>query len=173
MINKHVIGRLGNQMFQYATVRAFQIKNRPNDKILLDFSEVYQKDSCGYREELSSFNISDVIYGKAKLTLRQKLWNNYLNFIKFIILVKNKFQYNVKYNQDLYKIEKRLESKMNKAGLYSFRLGYYDFKDFKKDNIIISKAPTEKEDYKELKRILKKYEEISFIDAYSYYMGDK
>ncbi len=135
MINKHVIGRLGNQMFQYATVRAFQIKNRPNDKILLDFSEVYQKDSCGYREELSSFNISDVIYGKAKLTFRQKLWNNYLNFIKFIILVKNKFQYNVKYNQDLYKIEKRLESKMNKAGLYSFRLGYCDFKDFKKDNI--------------------------------------
>lgn len=44
---------------------------------------------------------------------------------------------------------------------------------FKKDNIVISKAPTEKEDYKELKRILKKYKEISFIDAYSYYMGDK
>lgn len=43
MIQKHVIGRLGNQMFQYATVRAFQIKNRPNDEILLDFSEVYEK----------------------------------------------------------------------------------------------------------------------------------
>ena len=41
---------------------------------------------------------------------------------------------------------------------------------FKKDNIVISKAPTDKEEYKELKRTLNKYKEVSFIEAYSYYM---
>ena len=41
---------------------------------------------------------------------------------------------------------------------------------YKKDNIIISKAPTDKDEYKELKKTLKKYKEVSFIEAYSYYM---
>ena len=44
---------------------------------------------------------------------------------------------------------------------------------FKRDNIIISKVPTDKEDYKELKKTLKKYKEVSFIEAYSYYMEGK
>lgn len=42
MINKHVIGRLGNQMFQYATVRAFQMKYYPNEKIILDLAKFIQ-----------------------------------------------------------------------------------------------------------------------------------
>ena len=57
MISKHIIGRLGNQMFQYAAVRAFQIKYRPNEKIQLDFSEVYKRDDEDYKEEITNFNI--------------------------------------------------------------------------------------------------------------------
>ena len=34
MIYKLMSGRLGNQMFQYAAVRAFQLKYRPSDDIL-------------------------------------------------------------------------------------------------------------------------------------------
>ena len=31
----------------------------------------------------------------------------------------------------MYEVEKKLQPKMNKKGLYSFRLGYYDFKNCK------------------------------------------
>ena len=75
MINKHVIGRLGNQMFQYATVRAFQMKYYPNEKIILDFSEVYSRDNVGYREELSNFRIENFNCGKMKLNFLQKILN--------------------------------------------------------------------------------------------------
>ena len=108
MISKHVIGRLGNQMFQYATVRAFQLKYRPNDQILLDFSEVYDKDNVGYKEELSDFNISPIIKGRIKMTLKQKTLNNYLNFVKFYNAARDKFNYSVEYNRKLYKFENKI-----------------------------------------------------------------
>ena len=131
MIQKHMIGRLGNQMFQYAAVRAFQLKYRPNDKILLDFSEVYERDSVGYREELSDFNISEIIKGKLKMKLFQKILNNFLNFNKFLYYLRNGFKYSLKYNQKLYKFENKIQNRINKFGLYSFRLGYFPFKDSK------------------------------------------
>lgn len=135
MIQKHVIGRLGNQMFQYATVRSFQIKNRPNDQILLDFSEVYEKDSFGYKEELSYFNISNVKYGKAKISFSKKCLILFMNIIKMIVLVITGFNYNVKYNQLLFSFETKIQKFINKFGLYNFRLGYYDFCDCSKKNL--------------------------------------
>ena len=67
MISKHMIGRLGNQMFQYAAVRAFQEKYRKNDEILLDFSEVYQRANEGFNEELRYFNVKPFKIKKIKL----------------------------------------------------------------------------------------------------------
>lgn len=136
MIQKHVIGRLGNQMFQYATVRAFQIKNRPNDEILLDFSEVYEKDSSGYKEELSYFNISNVKYGKAKVSFSQRFAIFCMNIVKSIVLVITGLNYNVRYNQMLYSFECSIQRLINRFGLYSFRLGYYEFKNTSKKNLV-------------------------------------
>ena len=110
MISKHVIGRLGNQMFQYAAIRAFQIKHRPEDEILLDFSEVYSRDNEGYREELSCFNLKKVKYGKMKLSFTQKILNFNLLVIKFCVLMKNKISKSDRYNQDLYYLELNLST---------------------------------------------------------------
>ena len=135
MINKHVIGRLGNQMFQYATVRAFQMKYYPNEKIILDFSEVYSKDNVGYREELSNFRVENFNCGKMKLNFLQKTLNFNLLIIKFNVLMISKFNHSINYNCSMYKIEKKLQRIFNKFGLYSFRLGYYQFKKTKAKNI--------------------------------------
>ena len=43
MLNKYIKGRLGNQMFQYATLRSFQQKYFPNKKINLSFEKVEKK----------------------------------------------------------------------------------------------------------------------------------
>lgn len=130
MISKHMIGRLGNQMFQYATIRAFQEKYRKNDEILLDFSEVYQRANEGYSEELRNFNVKPFKIGKMKLSFPQKMANLKLNMIKFYYLKKDPKNYAKK----MYEVEKKLQPKMNKKGLYSFRLGYYDFKDYNCEN---------------------------------------
>ena len=135
MITKHVIGRLGNQMFQYATVRAFQLKYRPNEKIILDFSEVYSRDNEGYREELSCFNLENYHCGKMRMTLKQKIANFNLLIIKFLVLSKSKISHSDNYNQIMYKVENKIQTKLNKYGLYSFRLGYYDFCDSKSKNL--------------------------------------
>lgn len=150
-----MIGRLGNQMFQYATVRAFQLKYRKDDEILLDFSEVYAKDSEGYREELDNFNLNTYHKGKIKLDIPQKICNAYLNLVKLITLIKTGRDYNVKYNQELYKFEMKIENKINKHGLYSFRLGYYPFKDcFKKDLVFYGTFESPKY-FDDIKDILK------------------
>ncbi len=134
MIYKHVIGRLGNQMFQYATVRAFQLEYRPNDKILLDFSEVYRRDSERFKEEISDFNISkNVIYGKMKLTLIQKIDYLFLGIIKFIVIKTSKT--NELANQKLYKLECKLNKYFAKHGFYSIRIGYTDLKNSSKKNL--------------------------------------
>ena len=131
MISKHVIGRLGNQMFQYAAIRAFQLKYRPQDKIQLDFSEVYSRDNEDYKEEITNFNISPIIKGKMKLSIKQKILKLYLNFIKFIQLTFNKKNYTKK----MFIKEKSIQKFINKNGLYSFRLGYYQFNNSKCENL--------------------------------------
>lgn len=156
MISKHVIGRLGNQMFQYATVRAFQLKYRPNDQILLDFSEVYDKDNVGYKEELSDFNISPIIKGRIKMTLKQKTLNNYLNFVKFYNAARDKFNYSVEYNRKLYKFENKIEEKLNKSGLYSFRLGFYNFRDYGVKNTVFYGTFESPKYFDDIKEVLQK-----------------
>ena len=45
MISKYMRGRLGNQLFQYATLRYIQEVNGNKDQIFLNFSKyVYSKD---------------------------------------------------------------------------------------------------------------------------------
>lgn len=156
MISKHIIGRLGNQMFQYATVRAFQLKYRPNENILLDFSEVYAKDNENYKEELTDFNIAPIIKGRIKLDFTQKFLYNYSNFIKFYHAFIDKFNYSVEYNRRLYKFEKKNENKFNKYGLYSFRLGYYPFENCKRKNIVFYGTFESPKYFNDIKEILQK-----------------
>mgnify|MGYP005758396461 FL=1 len=148
MISKHIFGRLGNQMFQYAAIRAFQEKYRKNEELLLDFSEVYK---MGFKEELSNFNVKPFKTGKMKLNTSQKLALLKLNIIKFYYLKKDPQNYAKK----MYVIEKKLQPKMNKKGLYSFRLGYYDFKDCKCKNCCFFGTFESAKYFDEIKDIIK------------------
>ena len=83
MINKHMIGRLGNQMFQYATVRAFQLRNNIDDEINLNFDEIFARaDEGGFEDSLSYFRIEKYGIKKIKKSFKQKVLLDYLNLIK-------------------------------------------------------------------------------------------
>ena len=57
MLNKNVTGRLGNQLFQYAALRAFQEKYARDEPINLDFKDTFHHLDDGFTFELLNFNI--------------------------------------------------------------------------------------------------------------------
>lgn len=68
MIYVEMYGRLGNQFFRYAVIRALQEKYYPNDKLILCFGQIdaaYERDQSFYNV-LKDFNIKDYdIYKKS------------------------------------------------------------------------------------------------------------
>lgn len=59
-----------------------------------------------------------------------------MNIVKSIVLVITGLNYNVRYNQMLYSFECSIQRLINRFGLYSFRLGYYEFKNTSKKNLV-------------------------------------
>lgn len=157
MINKHMIGRLGNQMFQYATVRAFQLRNNIDDEINLNFDEIFARaDEGGFEDSLSYFRIEKYGIKKIKKSFKQKVLLDYLNLIKAFYLVKDKLFKTKKYTKKMYKIEKKLQPMFNKNGIYSFRLGYYEFKNSKVKNKIFYGTFESSKYFDDYKSIIKK-----------------
>lgn len=138
MINKYMLGRLGNQMFQYATIRAFQINNGLEKMpVNLDFSYIYKmasKSNDGWTDSLEYFNVVDYSKKKIKNNLFQKFLLLIYNITKFLVLLISKVYKKQNYSIMMYKIEKKFQKFYNKNGLYCFRLGYTDFKYFKRNN---------------------------------------
>lgn len=133
MINKLMIGRLGNQMFQYATIRAIQEKYYPNEKINLNFKLVYNEGpkEKGFYNQLECFNHAPfLIDNKIDLSFTQKL-----EFAKYVLGYKklkltNKGDYEI--NKRNYEI--KIQDKLQKEGLFIFNYGYYEFSKSNKKN---------------------------------------
>lgn len=129
MLTKKMTGRLGNQMFQYATIRAIQQKLYPEEKINLDFSEMYRigKKSDGFSNQLVNFKIdkSDVVVNKKSQisVLQRVMLFKYYFERKIIKLFSSKESYEWKKRQ----YEKSIQKRYNKHGLYLFSYGFYKF----------------------------------------------
>lgn len=155
MINKLVKGRLGNQMFQYAAVRAFREYYKLNDKINLNFSllkkEGSQKD--GFENSLKYFNLDEniVTYDKKiKLNIFQIICKSYYNmFLKFIL-------YFSKNGMKVELLKRKIQPLLNKNGIYIYCKGFYDIKNSKvKNKIFLGYFESEKY-FKNISDILKK-----------------
>ena len=128
MIYKIVKGRLGNQMFQYAAMRAIQEKYFSNDDLKFYFKYVERKGSKtdGFVNSLSDFNIVDDLETKnIDISIIQKIKIMFLlvilGFLKVII------RDNKKFDEKRASIELRLQSWLNKSGIFWFTNGYCDF----------------------------------------------
>lgn len=126
-ITKHIIWRLWNQMFQYATIRAFQIKNwYKENQVFLDFSEVYKRSNEKFYNDLKDFNIKCSQEIRYKNTIMQAFLIFCSNLLKYICLFTTKRDY---YDVKFYKLWKKFQPLLNKFWLYIFRLWFCDFKD--------------------------------------------
>ena len=59
MINLKIRGRLGNQLFQFMTVKAYQLKYYPNEEISIDFSDLKKlgSEKDGFSDSLKYFQV--------------------------------------------------------------------------------------------------------------------
>lgn len=136
MIYKKMSGRLGNQMFQYAALRAFQLKYRPNDKIILDFCDVYKQGSeeDGFYNTLKQFNLPDNVQfvNNMKLPIFPKIL---LCFYKFLCLLLKCTDFSHTYPQKRNRLERILAPFYMKNGVYIYTDGFYNFNNCNKKNI--------------------------------------
>ena len=156
MIYKLMSGRLGNQMFQYAAVRAFQLKYRPSDDILLDFSLVEKQGEKkdGFKNQLIGFNLPQNVYftDNSKVDLKIKIIFLFYKFICFIIKITSKKN---KYTEKRNRLEKKISPILQKMGIYIYTDGYIEFKNCNKKDTFFWGFFESSKFFNDIKEILK------------------
>lgn len=124
MIYKNIHGRLGNQMFQYASIKGIARKNKiESDKIVLNFKNVYKND---FENELQNFNLYNV----------EEVENNNLDFIQKILIAQifviekiiERMSSTENFERNRNTFEKKFANFLEKFGICRMVDGYYDFK---------------------------------------------
>ena len=111
-------GRIGNQMFQYALARKIQ-KNNPGIKeIIIDDSRVIE---LGWENSLIHYNLPNVKYVHKDIIGIKSIFSiQFWNRVLYKIKTKNKGFW------EKYNIEKILNKKMGKKGMFICENGYMD-----------------------------------------------
>ena len=94
MISKEFIGRLGNQMFQYAAMRAVQELNNDKETICISFDKYVE--ARGFKNELNNFNIHKIKQvRKIKMTCLQFILIFLVKLIEkgLSVCIKNQYEY--------------------------------------------------------------------------------
>ena len=136
MIYLKIRGRAGNQLFQFATVKNFQIKYFENEEIAIDFSDLKKlgSEENGFKDSLKDFEV-----GKYKIVdkINANIWQKILIFI---MKIPNTFfrMIGLKDKADIlsYKFEKKVQPFINRFGVYYMIHGFYEFKPCKAKNKI-------------------------------------
>lgn len=123
MISHLMRGRLGNQMFQYACLRALQLKYYPNESINIDFSELKKlgTEEEGFCDSLKDFNVEP-------FSSRPFSPKSYKKAILFALRIPNALLriigFRDKADQVTYRLEKRIQPFLNEKGIYYMIHGY-------------------------------------------------
>lgn len=120
MITLRLMGGLGNQMFQYASLRAFMLENK--EKGTISLKGITNKTHNVY--SLNYFNISDEVKVKEKETIKLKL-THYLYGFYCVFLIKKK---------NGFKIVEKIQPLINKFGIYCVPDGYIKLNNSKNKN---------------------------------------
>lgn len=130
MLQKNVHGRLGNQMFQYAALRAYMLKYH-EDKIKINFDRVRDDN---FENELKYFKICKLEKNEEiTLSKLQAIIIKIMNKLEFLCSKKYKDN-RVKYNKKINHFERKVSHILMKLGIYWLQQGYMDFKYSKTKN---------------------------------------
>lgn len=126
MIYVEMYGRLGNQLFRYATARSLQLNFYPNEKITINFNNLVNKSQSQdgtFRNELLNFNVCEFdIYNK-----NGKVIKNETSVIQKLLFIVSKM-YVGKFSQNTMANVQNKQSNvaklLNRNGIYWSYSGY-------------------------------------------------
>lgn len=122
-------GRIGNQLFQYAVARMIQEELGEQTHIIIDESEVLERN---WIDSLREYPLPDVEYVQDRKMLKTKSF-----IIPYIMLCfYHRFIFKTNYRRK-YKLEKIFQPVLNHFGLVAIENGYLPYKVNKKRNTII------------------------------------
>lgn len=111
MVSKFMRGRLGNQLFQYATARKIQLLNN-DDSLNFDFTKYVE--SKGFEDELKYFNVKPY----STNSIRIGIWNYIIIVIVRIIKRLIRFFDKNNYYLKRYNYENKINKFLIKHGIY-------------------------------------------------------
>ncbi len=114
-----LLGRIGNQLFEYAFAYSVQKALGEDSLLVIDESDVLE---AGWINSLRDYDLPNVIYVENK---DNEYWNK-LGITKTAFFIYNKYMYD-KNPQVLYAREKRWQRFLNKTGLIVVVKGYADY----------------------------------------------
>ena len=128
MIYLEMYGRLGNQLFRYAAARSLQLNYYPEEKLIINFNQVYKLSDhdSSFDNYLKHFNVvsyeeyrkrGKVIFNESFLSQKVVSIPYYLKLRKIRPEEMNK----------LVNVEKEWHKKLQAKGVYWFRKGEYGF----------------------------------------------
>ena len=139
MIYVEMYGRLGNQFFRYATAKALQKKYYPNEKIVINFTQINEihKTDPSYYNVLNEYRVDDY-----------EVWNNTgkvlfkeTNIIQKILcmvyysLIK---KFDTKEMNGMVDTERKWQRILDKYGIYWYRYGAWNLGYSKQKNKFVS-----------------------------------
>lgn len=136
MIYLKIRGRTGNQLFQFAAVKNFQMKYYRNEEIAVDFSDLKRlgTENDGFKDTLVHFQVGD--YKKVD-KIQSNIWQKILIFIMKVPNAFFRFV-GLKDEADIlsYQFEKKVQPFINRFGIYYMIHGYCEFQPSKAKNKI-------------------------------------
>ena len=152
MLQKKITGRTGNQMFQYAALRAYMEKYKDYN-LKLNFDVLYKHK---FSNDLKNFNIYNYEENnKLILSIKQKCILFFVRITEIIIRVislNNKKKYTIKCNN----FQNIIENKLIKNGIYYKLRGYTEFKASKEKNKVFIGYFESPKYFNDIKDIIKK-----------------
>lgn len=151
MINVEMHGRLGNQLFQYATARSLQEKT--HQSLLFSFrtvnAESDKEGNEGWEDSLKKFKVKryETYTGdKSVLFLNtsfmQKFWG-LLYYMRYKpVLIKNEFDF-----QKLFSTQIKWQKILNKNGIWWMKQGYYEYSPISKQKTYVLNGGFESKKY--------------------------
>lgn len=142
MIKVEMHGRLGNQMFQYATARALQ--KQVNQEMVFSFRTVLNENDkeggTGWGDDLRYLNVKPYKIYKSKYPLlffKSPVKSVVLSLLYYLnykpVLLKHPYDF-----QRIYKKQLKWAKFLDKYGIWWLKLGYYPFKRKYKGNYFLN-----------------------------------
>lgn len=125
MIYLEMYGRLGNQMFRYATVRAIQEKFYPNEEITINFNQIKKinKNDDTFYNALNDFCVKDfkIYKKKGKVIFNETNFFQRICCLMYYLGLRRFSTYQMKEQLDYQTKWKKI---LNFFGIYWYRIGY-------------------------------------------------